>query len=187
MKSLCVYCGSSLGNREEYVMAAESLGIEMAKQEIALVYGGGRVGLMGVVANAVLTAGGSVIGVLPRFLDEKEVGHKGLSELHLVETMHERKAKMADIADGFVALPGGYGTLDEIFEILTWAQLDLHQKPCGLLNAGGYFDLLLAFLDRATTDALLRPAHRSLLLSHSEPEDLLKAMRNFEAQPVLKW
>ena len=187
MKSLCVYCGSSLGHREEYVMAAESLGIEMAEHDIALVYGGGRVGLMGVVANAVLGAGGSVIGVLPRFLDEKEVGHKGLSEMHLVETMHERKAKMADIADGFVALPGGYGTLDELFEILTWAQLDLHQKPCGLLNSCGYFDLLIAFLDRATSDSLLRPAHRALLLSHSEPYALLKAMRNYEAQPELKW
>ena len=149
MKSLGVFCGSHAGRGESYRTAAAQFAREVARRGITIVYGGGNVGLMGVVADAALAAGGRVVGVLPRFMMEREVGHAGLSELHLVDSMHERKAKMAELSDAFVALPGGLGTLEELFEAWTWMQLGLQQKPCGLLTVGNFFDPLLAFLDRA--------------------------------------
>ena len=187
IKSLCVYCGSSLGNRPEILESARVLGMELARRDITLIYGGGKVGIMGVIADAVLSSGGQVLGVITQFLDSKEVGHNDLTELHIVDSMHERKALMAELADGFIALPGGFGTLDELFEILTWRQLELHRKPCGLLNSEGYFDQLLAFLDRATSDKMLRPEHLSLLISDQDPDRLLDRMLTYLPSEFSKW
>ena len=187
IKSLCVYCGSNLGNRSEILDSARELGIEMALREITLIYGGGRVGIMGVLADAVLNSGGKVMGVIPNFLDAKEVGHKGLTELRIVQTMHERKALMADLSDGFVALPGGFGTLDELFEILTWGQLSLHQKPCGILNSAGYFDDLLKFLDKTVESSFIRPEHRALLICEETPSALLDSLSKNIPLSVSKW
>jgi uncharacterized protein (TIGR00730 family) len=152
------------------------MGFEMARRGLGLVYGGGHIGLMGVLADAVLAAGGEVVGVIPEILEAKELAHRGLTQLHVVESMHERKALMADLSDGFIAMPGGYGTLDELCEALTWAQLHIHQKPCGLLNVNGYYDPLLAMFDRALADGFLRPDHRSLLMADTCPEALLDRM-----------
>lgn len=160
-KTICVYCGSSSGTREEYAAHARKLGARMASEGWRLVYGGGRVGLMGVVADAVLAAGGEVIGVIPRWLAEHEVAHLGLTELHVVETMHERKYRMANLADAFVALPGGYGTLDELCEILGWAQLGLHNKPVIVLDAEDYWQPLFTMLDRAVENGFLKPHNRA--------------------------
>lgn len=162
-RSVCVYCGSQMGSDPAYARAAAALGEAIARDGLTLVYGGASVGLMGVVADAALAAGGRVVGVIPRILLRKELAHEGLAELVVTESMHERKAKMAELSDAFVALPGGIGTLDELFEMWTWAQLGLHAKPCVLINTGGYYDNLVAFLDRAVRDGFLRPGTRALL------------------------
>ena len=187
MKSICVFCGSSAGTRPVYAEAARATGRLLAERGIGLVYGGGNVGLMGEVADAVLAAGGEVTGVIPRALMEREVGHRGLTTLHVVGSMHERKALMVDLADGFVALPGGYGTLDELCEALTWSQLGIHAKPCGVLNVDGYFDALLALFDHATREGFVRPAHRELVLQSSDPAALLDSMATFRAPSTEKW
>ena len=187
MKRVCVFCGSSAGARPVYAEAARAMGRLLAERGIGLVYGGGNVGLMGEVADAVLAGGGEVVGVIPRSLVEREVGHGGLSELRVVGTMHERKAMMADLADGFVALPGGFGTLDELCEILTWSQLGIHAKPCGILNVDGYFDALLALFDHAVAEAFVRPAHRALVLQATDPAALLAEMAAFRAPEMEKW
>lgn len=184
---ICVFCGSNSGSRAAYTKAAEELGCLLARRKLALVFGGGRVGLMGSIADAVLKEGGEVIGVIPESLVRREVAHTGLSDLRVVQTMHERKALMAELADGFIALPGGFGTLDEFCEILTWAQLGLHGKPCGLLNVEGYFDPLLALFDRAAEDRFLHPKHRSMLIIADDPEMLLERMSGYRAPEVEKW
>ena len=176
MKRLCVFCGSSAGGRPEYAAAARELGALLARHGLGLVYGGGHVGLMGVLADAVLAGGGEVIGVIPQALVDRELAHAGLTELRVVNTMHERKALMADLADGFLALPGGFGTADELFEILTWAQLGLHARPVGLLNVAGFFDPLLAWLDRTVAEGFLREQHRQLLIVGDHPEALIDAL-----------
>ena len=162
MKSICVFCGSSYGALEAYADIARETGRAIAEQGYTLVYGGAKVGLMGTVADAALEAGGKVIGVLPRSLQDKEIGHEGLSELHLVDSMHERKAMMADLSDAFIALPGGVGTLEEIFEVWTWGQLGYHKKPCGFLNAEGYYDHLIAFLDHQTEQGFTKQVMRDM-------------------------
>jgi uncharacterized protein (TIGR00730 family) len=188
MRRLCVFCGSSAGGRPEYAAAARELGALLARHGLGLVYGGGHVGLMGVLADAVLAGGGEVIGVIPQALMDRELAHPGLTELRVVGTMHQRKALMADLADGFAALPGGYGTGDELFEILTWAQLGLHARPIGLLNTAGYFDALLAWLDHMVREQFLRPEHRRLLLAADNPAALLDLLRQPPpAEPVGKW
>ena len=187
MKSICVYCGSSIGSSPNLAAAARELGQTLAASNLELIYGGGRVGLMGILADAVLEAGGRVQGVIPQALADREVAHAGLTQLHIVDTMHQRKAMMADLSDGFIALPGGLGTFEELFEIWTWAQLGMHSKPIGLLNVASYFDLLLQFLDHATSQQLLKPVHRNLLLVSNRPDALLSQMQT--AAPVLtpKW
>ncbi len=187
MKRVCVFAGSSAGVRPEYVAAATDLGRVLAARGIGLVYGGARVGLMGAVADAVLTGGGEVTGVIPRSLVEKEVAHSGLTELRVVTTMHERKALMADLSDAFIALPGGWGTLDEMFEILTWAQLGLHRKPCGLLNVLGYFDRLLSFLDHTMEQGFVRREYGSLLAVSDGSAALLDALQSQSPPVVEKW
>ena len=173
LKRLCVFCGSSRGIRSEYAEAVRALGSLLAAREIGLVFGGGRVGLMGELADAALDAGGEVIGVLPKSFGLKEVAHPRVEDIRIVGSMHERKAMMLELSDGFVAAPGGYGTLDELFEILTWRQLGLHEKPCGLLDVEGYFDSLLAFLDSSVSECFVRPEHREMLLVAERPEDLV--------------
>ena len=187
MKRVCVFAGSNAGNRPEYLAAAEDLGRVLAARGIGMVYGGARVGLMGAVADAVLADGGQVVGVIPQALVEKEVAHDGLTDLRVVTTMHERKALMAELADGFVALPGGWGTLDELFEILTWAQLGIHRKPCGLLNVLGYFDSLLAFLDHAMQQGFVRREYGALLATSDAPMELVDAMELHRPPTLEKW
>lgn len=186
MKRLCVYCGSSPGALPAYLEAARGLGSLMAERGLELVYGGGNVGMMGEVAQAVLDHGGHVIGVIPRDLVKREVAHTGLADLRIVDSMHERKALMADLADGFLALPGGIGTLEELLEVMTWAQLGLHAKPCGVLNVAGYFDRLLDFLDHVSDQRFLHPAHRGMLLSAERAEDLLWAFEAYRPPAVDK-
>lgn len=179
MRSLarvCVFCGSSPGARPAYLNAARRLGRTLAQREIGLVYGGADIGLMGAIADAVLEAGGTVDGVIPRSLVDREIAHQGVTRLHIVETMHERKALMSDLADAFAALPGGMGTLDELAEAITWGQLGIHDKPCGLLDVDGYFDGFLAFLDRAVEDGFLAPAYRTRLVVASDPDELLDGL-----------
>ncbi len=180
IRSLCIYCGSSTGQDPAFAQAAKTLGELMADQGLALVYGGGHVGLMGIVADAVLAAGGTVTGVIPKALMDTEVGHEQLTRLLVVNDMHERKALMAEHADGFVALPGGIGTLEELFEVMTWLQLGYHAKPVGLLNVGGFYDELLVFLDKQRDAGFLRSEHRDLLLTDSDPVALIDRMRCFE-------
>lgn len=187
MKSICVFCGSSMGAKSAYREAAQTLGKILANRGLKLIYGGGNVGLMGVVADATLAAGGEAIGVIPGFLANKEIAHSELTQLCLVDSMHERKTKMSDLADGFIALPGGYGTLEEFCEILTWTQLGLHQKPCGLLNVEGYFNPLLEFFDKAVREEFLKRANRSLILESSEPNQLLDLFATYQPQIVDKW
>ncbi len=187
MKRIAVFCGSRSGARAGYVDATVALARALARRGIGVVYGGGRVGLMGVLADAALAEGAEVIGVIPRRLMDKELGHGGCTRLHVVHTMHERKALMSDLAEGFIALPGGFGTLDEFFEILTWSQLGLHGKPCGVLNAAGYFDALLAWLDHARDEAFLRPQHRGLVLCEADADALLDAMAGFAPPPEPHW
>jgi hypothetical protein len=173
MRRLCVFCGSSVGNQPIYVEMARELGAGMVRRGLELVFGGGHIGLMGVLADAVLEAGGEVTGVIPQELVTRELAHPRLTRLHIVQTMHQRKALMADLSDGFAALPGGFGTADEMFEILTWAQLGIHTKPVGLLNVAGFFTPLLDWLDRGVQDGFLRPAHRRLLQEADAPDQLL--------------
>jgi uncharacterized protein (TIGR00730 family) len=186
MKSLCVYCGSSFGKDPVYTDAARMLAKEMVARDIGLVYGGGKVGLMGVIADEVLKLGGAAIGVIPQALFDKEVGHTGLTELHVVQNMHERKALMAELADGFVALPGGIGTLEELFEILTWAQLGFHQKPVGVLNVNGFYDGLIAFLNMQVTQGFVKDRQAALLLHEASSPVLLERMQRYVPQQSTK-
>jgi uncharacterized protein (TIGR00730 family) len=187
LKSLCVFCGSSPGNRSEFAQAARELGSLLGRRGIRLVYGGASVGLMGTVADAALAAGGEAVGVIPHPLFGKEVAHAGLTRLIEVDSMHERKKTMFELSDGFVALPGGWGTLEEIFEMLTWAQLGLHRKPCAFLNVGGYFDPLLAFLDEMVARGFVKEKYRPLALVARDPEALLKSLQAFQAPPLKAW
>jgi hypothetical protein len=187
LERVCVFCGSSGGNDPAYLAAAHRMGQLLAQRDIALVFGGGRVGMMGAVAEAALTAGGKVIGVIPAGLVRKEQPRDDLTELHVTQTMHERKQIMADLADGFIALPGGFGTFEEFCEIVTWAQLGLHSKPCGLLNVKHYYAGLLTLFDHAQGEGFLRPAFRRLVLTASEPEELLAAMEQYRAPAIHRW
>lgn len=187
MKSVCVFCGSHEGRGEIYRSAARGFGEELARRRLRLVFGGGRVGLMGVVADAVMANGGEAIGVIPRFLMEREVGHGSVTELRVVETMHERKATMAELADAFVALPGGVGTLEEIFEVWTWELLGLHAKPVGILEVGTFFDPLLAYLDRTVEEGFVAAGHRRLLKSSNDPAVLLTKLARAEPPPAARW
>jgi len=187
MDRICVYCGSRPGDRPEYREAARAFGRELLRRDLGLVYGGGSVGLMGVVADEVVEGGGEAIGVIPEAIRAREVDHGDLTELHVVNSMHERKAKMVDLSDGFVALPGGLGTLEELFEVLTWTQLGIHEYPCGVLNVAGFYDAVLDHLDHATGEGFVEPAHRDLLLSDVDPATLLDAFEDYEPPVVEKW
>jgi uncharacterized protein (TIGR00730 family) len=187
IRRLCVFCGSSAGREPVYRHLAGSLARALAEQRIGIVYGGASVGLMGALADAALAAGGEVIGVIPRALIEREIGHRGLTELRIVDSMHERKALMAELADGFVALPGGIGTLEELFEVWTWAQLGLHAKPCALLDTDGFYGPLVAFLDHLADAGFVREAHRDMLLTAHSPEELLTAFAAYRPPRVGKW
>ncbi|RZI43064.1 TIGR00730 family Rossman fold protein [Herbaspirillum sp. HC18] len=179
MKSLCVYCGSSIGASPAYADAARLLAKSMVESNIALVYGGGNVGLMGVIADAVMRLGGEATGVIPKALMDKEVGHTTLTRLHIVKDMHERKAMMAELSDGFVAMPGGIGTLEELFEVFTWSQLGFHDKPIGLLNVNSFYDGLIAFLRHVVTERFLKPEQASLLIHEPEPSLLVERLKTF--------
>jgi uncharacterized protein (TIGR00730 family) len=187
MDRLCVFCGSSSGHDPAYGELAAQLGRTLAQRRIGLVYGGGGVGLMGVLADAALSAGGEVIGVIPKPLLDREHGHRGLTEMRVVDSMHARKTLMAELADGFVALPGGIGTLEELFEVWTWAQLGMHRKPCGLLDAGGFFTPLVGFLDHVVATGFLRPASRAMLVVAASPDELLARFSAYEAPAFAKW
>jgi uncharacterized protein (TIGR00730 family) len=187
MKRICVFCGSSLGNREAYRQSATAMGRELASRGIGLVYGGGNVGLMGVVADAVLAGGGEVIGVIPRSLAEREIAHIGVTDLRVVDSMHTRKAMMAELSDAFVAMPGGVGTFEEFFEVVTWTQLGLHRKPCGLLNSSGFYTPLVAFIDQAVTEGFIKPIHRASIVVDTEPAALLDALASVVLPDVPKW
>lgn len=187
MKRICVFAGSNFGYQPIYRTIAEELGHSLAERHLGLVYGGARVGLMGILANAVLGSQGHVTGVIPAALVEKEVAHNGLTDLRIVGSMHERKALMAELADGFIALPGGWGTLEELFEVLTWGQLGLHQKPCGLLNAGGYFDALLSFTEHSVEQGFLRREHASMISVSTSPGILLDMLGSYQPPVVEKW
>ncbi|NVK34908.1 MAG: TIGR00730 family Rossman fold protein [Rhodobacteraceae bacterium] len=187
MKSICVYCGSSSGNAPNYEEAATQTGRLLAEEGITLVYGGSKVGLMGAVADAALAAGGTVIGILPKALQEKELAHESLSELHIVSSMHERKALMAEKSDGFFALPGGAGTMEEIFEVWTWGQLGYHKKPCGFINTNGYYDHLLAFLDHQQKEGFMKLEMRTMVQAAETPKQLLELFRSYEPPAVAKW
>ena len=187
MKAVCVFCGSSGGLRDSYAKAARRMGAEVSRRGIRLIYGGGKVGLMGEVAGAALAGGGEVIGVIPRALLEKEISHQGLSELHVVGSMHERKKLMADLSDGFIALPGGYGTFEEFLEVLSWAQLSIHEKPCSLLDVDGFYEPLSALFDKAVEEGFVQPGHRSLVLKKEDPCRLLDVMDRYEPPETKKW
>ena len=186
-KRLCVFCGSSHGRNPAYEEAAQNLGGELARRNIALVYGGGNVGLMGVIADAVLAAGGEVIGVIPEALMAKELGHNGIQDLRVVKTMHERKALMAELSDGFIAMPGGIGTFEEFFEIVTWAQLGFHTKPCALLNVNGFYDPLLRLVDHAIAERFIKASQRQILISVPDVEALLHKMAHQNVPTEPKW
>jgi uncharacterized protein (TIGR00730 family) len=187
MKRICVFCGSSVGANPIYAESARELGRVLMDQKLGLVYGGGRVGLMGILADTVLAEGGEVIGIIPQGLFTKEVAHEGLTEIRFVGSMHQRKAMMVELSDGFLALPGGFGTTEEFCEVITWAQLGIHQKPCGLLNVDGYFTHLLKFLDHTVQERFLRPEHRSLVLEDTSAKSLLSKMRAFQPPVLEKW
>ncbi len=184
MKYICVYCGSNPGKRPEYLEAAKALGTALAGQGIGLVYGGAKIGIMGCIADTVLEQGGEAIGVMPQSLVDREVAHPNLTRLEVVSSMHERKARMAKLSDGFIALPGGIGTLEEIFEVLTWAQLGFHRKPCGLLNIQGYYDHLTTFLDHVTKEGFVRDVHRAMLQTQSDPQAMLQAFKAYQPPQV---
>ena len=187
MQRVCVFCGSNAGRVDDYLEAAGKLGAALAARKIALVYGGASVGLMGAVANAAQAAGGEVIGVMPRALVDREIAHTGLKDLRVVGSMHERKAMMAELSVGFIALPGGLGTMEEFFEVLTWSQLGLHAKPCGLLNVSGYFDPLLAFLDSTVSERFVKSEHRALVITSTSPTELLERLAAYRPPHVEKW
>jgi uncharacterized protein (TIGR00730 family) len=187
VRSVCVFCGSGSGTESAYAETAEALGRTLAESGITLVYGGGRVGLMGVVADAALGAGGEVVGVIPKALTEREIAHAALTDLRVVGSMHERKALMSALSEGFIALPGGTGTLEEFFEALTWAQLGEHRNPCGLLNVGSYYDPLLAVFDHMVARGFLSEEHRSMVLVETEPKPLLDAFARYRPPEVVKW
>ncbi len=187
MNKICVFCGSNNGSRLIYVEAAKNVGGFLASKSIELVYGGGRVGLMGAIADAVLAAGGKVTGVIPESLVAKEVAHQNLTDLRVVASMHERKALMAELSDGFIALPGGFGTFEEFCEVLTWAQLGFHKKPCGILNVGGFYDSLLESFDFAVAEGFVRQEHRSLITVETRIEDLLDKMSKYQPPTTDKW
>jgi uncharacterized protein (TIGR00730 family) len=187
MNRLCVFCGSNFGARPDYSEAARTFGAAIAGQGLGLVYGGGSVGLMGIVADAVLAAGGEVIGVIPQTLWDRELGHRGLTKLHIVSSMHERKALMAELSDGFVALPGGIGTFEELFEAWTWSQLGVHRKPCGLLDVAGFYTRLLEFIEHCVAERFIRPENRAMLLVESDPTILLRRLAEYSPPKVEKW
>ncbi len=187
MKSVCVFCGSSVGKSAAYIDQARKLGLSIAGNKTALVYGGGNIGLMREIADTVLQAGGDVTGVMPGLIAEKEIVHQGLTNLHIVETMHERKALMAKLSDGFIAMPGGFGTIDEIFEIMTWNQLEIINKPTGLFNVDGYFDGLLQFIDHAVQEKFVRAEHRDNLIVETDEKILLEKMMSHKPQKAEKW
>lgn len=187
LSRLCVFCASSPGANPVHRTVAAEFGEMLAREGITLVYGGGNVGLMGIIADAVLHHEGRAVGVIPHALARKEVAHNALTELHLVNTMHERKAMMADLADGFVALPGGLGTLEEIFEILTWAQLGIHGKPCAFINTDGHYDKLISFLDDLVEQRFLKPEHRAMVLVIEDHREVLQRLRHYETPQVQKW
>ncbi|MGI9233767.1 MAG: TIGR00730 family Rossman fold protein [Woeseiaceae bacterium] len=187
MKRVCVYCGSNDGSRPVYATAARELAEVLVRHEIELVYGGADKGIMGVIANEVLQRGGKVHGVIPQMLCDKEIAHQGLTELHVVASMHARKTMMAALSDGFIAMPGGFGTLEEIIEIVTWGQLRFHDKPCGLLNVDGYFDDLLSYLDHAQAEGFLRVENRQMLLSDGRATGLIQKFERYTAPHVDKW
>jgi uncharacterized protein (TIGR00730 family) len=187
VQRVCVYAGSNPGNDPAYADAATAFARLLAERGIGLVYGGGKVGLMGVLADTALAAGGEVIGVMPQALVDREIGHRGLTELRVVGSMHDRKALMADLSDAFVAIPGGIGTLEELIEVYTWSQLGIHDKACGVLNVRGYYDPLAAFLDHAVEEGFLRPQHRAVLSVAADPGELLDRLAAFEPPTVGKW
>ncbi len=182
-----MFCGSSAGVRPEYAAAARAMGSCLVRRGLGLVYGAGNIGLMGILADAALEAGGEVIGVIPEALVAREVAHNGLTEMHVVKSMHERKALMADLSEAFIAMPGGFGTFEEFCEVLTWSQLSIHTKPCGLLNVAGYYDPLLALFDHAVAERFLRPQHRELVLQETDPDRLLDRLASFRPPPMEKW
>ena len=186
IKNICVNCGSNTGTRPEYLKAAVELGRYLAENDIGLVYGGAGVGLMGAVASSAMENGGDVIGVIPESFADR-VGHDNLTELHIVSTMHERKTIMFDLSDAFIALPGGMGTIEEVFEVLTWAQLGFHEKPCGLLNICGYYDSIIAFLENAVAQQFVRQEHKDMLLVDADPQNLITRFNNYEVTPIEKW
>jgi len=187
VQRICVYCGSSSGNHPIYAEAACELADALLRHDLELVYGGANKGIMGVIADAVLEKGGKVHGIIPKMLCEKELAHQGLTELHIVASMHERKTMMAALSDGFIAMPGGFGTLEEIIEIITWGQLKFHDKPCGLLNVAGYFDHLLAYIDHAMAEGFLRAENRQMLLRDETAAGLLRQYEEYTAPQVEKW
>jgi len=187
IKSICVYCGSSPGRREAYGSAALQLAEALVQRNMRLIYGGASIGIMGKVADHVMKLGGEVIGVIPKALAHKEVAHANLTELHVTHSMHERKTLMAELADGFIALPGGIGTLEELFEIWTWAQLGLHSKPCGLLNVDGYYDALIGFLDHVLHERFVKPHHRDILMVETDPNALLERYIDYQPPAVTHW
>ncbi|WP_225073794.1 TIGR00730 family Rossman fold protein [Desulfuromonas sp. CSMB_57] len=186
MKRICVNCGSNPGSSPVYMKVAEELGSVLAKRNIGLVYGGADVGLMGKVADTVLQAGGTVVGVIPKSFAHK-VSHRGLTELHVVDSMHDRKAMMFELSDGFIALPGGYGTIEEVTELLTWSQLGLSSKPCGIINVSGYFNSLLSFFDFAVKEGFIKQEHRDMLLEDISPEGILNKINDYNVPSVEKW
>ncbi|GGE66011.1 hypothetical protein EV200_106281 [Pedobacter psychrotolerans] len=187
LRAVCVYCGSNFNGDPQLRKAIKQLADTLVREEIRLVYGGGSVGVMGVLANDILEAGGLVTGVIPQFLMDKEVGHKGVTEMILTENMHQRKQKMADLSDGFVILPGGFGTLEEFFEVLTWLQLGLHHKPIGVLNVGGFYDPLFAQMETMVQSKFLKPANRDLVFNETDAEILIEKMDNYSAVPDVVW
>ena len=189
MKSICVYCGSADGISQDFVAAAHLTGLTLARRGLTLIYGGGCTGLMGAVADGVLEAGGEAVGVIVENMNTPALAHPGLTRMEVIPLIHQRKARMYELSDGYIALPGGYGTLDELFETLTWAQIGVHEKPVGLLNINGYYDSLLAMLDRATAEKFLFPEHRRSLLCDSDPSRLLDAMRKHQPphEAVKRW
>jgi uncharacterized protein (TIGR00730 family) len=187
MKAVCVYCGSSFGANPIYTEAAQAFGRALVASNLALVYGGGKVGLMGVIADTVMAGGGRAIGVIPELLVDKEVGHAGLTELHVVPDMHHRKKMMADLSDAFVAMPGGAGTLEELFEVYTWAQLGYHRKPVGVLNIGGFYDPLMALLDHTVREGFMRQTYLDMLQTDSDPAALIEKLQRYHAPSQDKW
>ena len=187
MKRLCVFCGSSTGSNPAYAEAAVTLGTLLAKRGIGLVYGGGNVGLMGVIADAALAAGGEVIGVIPKSLADREVAHHGVTDLRIVDSMHTRKAMMADLSDAFLAMPGGVGTFEEFFEAITWTQLGLHRKACGLLNVAGFYTPLAVFIDQAVSEGFIKPVHRAAIVVDDNSERLLNSLSTIDLPDAAKW